>query len=553
MKRCAHVMLTLVIAAGSLGGLAAAQPELPGFVVSDLQLISQESKPAWSERWTGPIQAATILAWLHDHGYPDLLRDLNGDGVIDELDTIELADILGVGLMGTETPRGTTDPRLVVGLAQYVAQRYPDEFVIKIYDQGFPAEFAVDGPGTFASDVIPGIELRLETEPSIEAYEYELQSAEGVIVGLEEDPDENNTYLTGRSFLFDKTSDGYTAIDLCWAEEDAWKPGAQGQVLETVAKMTERFYARYNGAWTPVEFLLALSPITELGLGEGGHDCPEDAVAYDVTTSSTSNGDVEIEECVTREGDVDTYTYTLTNVSFQTADGCGICLFVVPNALGLPTIAQSGPPSWPFSSISSAWAWWAPLGSCGILPGQSAVFSVSVPGPTVDTQVLAGVGECPPAHLIASALVPVVIHVVDTTGPGEELIDIVVVEEPPVDGEGCPDLIVEIIDDSCTERWEPGWDWSLKEVTVTAKVTNIGNEPTAQSVVVSLSSSTHSWSETTMVPALDSGGAKTVNFSYAFVWGADTVYYSVEVDPYDHIDECREDNNEEDDSVTCPL
>jgi hypothetical protein len=529
------------------------QPQpLDGLAISDLELISQDSKPGWSDRWTGPIQAATILAWFHDHGYPDLLRDFNGDGVIDELDTIELADILGVGLMGTDTPRGTTDVRLVVGLAQYIAQRYPDEFVIKIYDLGFPSEFAVDGPGTFAADVIPGIELTLKSEPSIEAYQYELRSAEAVIVGLEEDPDENNTYLTGRSFLFEETSDGYTAIDLCWAEEDVWESGTQGQVLETVAKMDDRLYVRYNGAWTPAEFLLALSPTTERELGEGRHECPEDAVAYDVTTSSTSNGNVEIEECVTREDDVDTYTYTLTNVSFQTADGCGVCSFVVPNALGLPTIAQTGPPSWPFSSIPSAWAWWAPLGSCGILPGQSAVFSVSVPGPTVDTQVLGGAGECPPAHPSVSALVPVVIHAVHTTGPGEELID-VVVEEPPVngDGEGCPDLIVEIIEDSCTESWEPGWDWTLKTIAVSARVENIGSEPTSQPAAVSASSSTHPWATTTMVPALGPGETKTVSFSYDFVWGASSVSYTVTVDPYGLIDECREDNNEDDETVAC--
>ena len=101
-----------------------AQPGEPsGFIVSDLQLISTASRPDWGDHWTAPVEAATILAWFHDHGYPRLLEDLNNDGVIDELDTIELADTLGKGSMETDSPYGTTDALLVFGLASYVLPR----------------------------------------------------------------------------------------------------------------------------------------------------------------------------------------------------------------------------------------------------------------------------------------------------------------------------------------------------------------------------------------------------------------------------------------------
>ena len=193
----------ILIAAFSLASWA--QPEvLPGYERSDLHLISQESLPHWTPEWTGPIQGATLLAWLHDNGYARLLRDFNGDGEIDELDTIELANVLGRGLMGTETPIGTTDVRLVVGLARYIADLYPDEFVIKIYDAGFPTEYTQQTRSPFAPDAIAGITMSIEGEPSIDAYEWEMETAEGVILGLEEE-ERKNTYLSGRSFLYSQT------------------------------------------------------------------------------------------------------------------------------------------------------------------------------------------------------------------------------------------------------------------------------------------------------------------------------------------------------------
>jgi len=274
MKRTLLVVLILMAAVlGSiLGWLAVAQPGISGHIVSDLQLISQESKVYWSPAWTGPIQAATILAWLAEHGYPAFIGDFNGDGVIDELDTIELADIFGRNLMETRSPRGTTDVRLVLGLARYVADRYPNQFELKIYDAGFPVEFSAEEGMAFNPHIIDGIVLNPKNEPSIAAYKFELESGEGVIIGLEEE-ENYNTYLSGRSFLYDTTPEGYTPIDLAWAEEARWVEGHQGKVLETVGRMADRFYLEYRGEWTLVEFMLALSPIDNVGATGPGDSC----------------------------------------------------------------------------------------------------------------------------------------------------------------------------------------------------------------------------------------------------------------------------------------
>jgi hypothetical protein len=113
MKRSAIGLFIAALLLAAVGWSISSQVEEleppTGYMRSDLQLISQESKETWSAEWTGPIQAATMMAWFHEHGYSRLMRDFNGDGVIDELDTIELADIFGRGSMQTNRPRGTND------------------------------------------------------------------------------------------------------------------------------------------------------------------------------------------------------------------------------------------------------------------------------------------------------------------------------------------------------------------------------------------------------------------------------------------------------------
>ncbi|MCK5828209.1 hypothetical protein KAH43_06745 [Candidatus Bipolaricaulota bacterium] len=282
MRRYVSVLVLLV---GLLlfSGYGVAQEDVPaGLVREDLQLISQESLSHWTPVWTGPIQAATVMAWFADHGYSRLMRDFNDDGVIDELDTIELANDFGLGIMEAESLRGTTDVRLVVGLANYVAGYYPGEFVLKIYDSSFSHEFTAQGFGAFESNAIPGIVLQLEGEPSVSAYIYEMATDEGVIIGIEEELDLNR-YFAGRSYLIEKTPEGYTPLDFAWAKEDTWKTGHQGQVLQTVGRMDNRFYLEFMNKWKSVEFMLALSPLDDDEEEEGPPDdtnggCPDLAI-----------------------------------------------------------------------------------------------------------------------------------------------------------------------------------------------------------------------------------------------------------------------------------
>jgi len=522
----------------SLAGNAQVEA-LPGLILTDLQLISQESLPHWTPAWTGPIQGATITAWFAEYGYPALMRDFNADGVIDELDTIELADDFGLGIMQAETPRGTTDVRLVVGLAAYIASIYPDEFVLKIYDTGFPTEFAAQGYGTFAPDVIPGIILELKEEPSIEAYIYELSTGEGVIVGLEEGDVDRNRYLSGRSFLYKQTSEGYTPLDFAWAKENNWEPGHQGQALETVGKMENRFYLDFQGGWVPVEFILALSPMIEREVEPEEHDCREDSIAYDITTTILGRyGAVRIEECVLRDGDVDIYIWTVTNIDFL-KDGCGLCFFRIPNP-GLPTVSHGELPPWIFTSAWGSWIWWLPGGNCGLQPGQSAVFRVVVPGPTTDTWISASLGQCMPAIGTVSLLFSA-----KTTGPG--------IPDDDIPGDECADLVIRILDESCAYDIRS----QAYELTVWAEVENIGAEPVTSLFDVRLAGTSHPGNDTTTVlPPVLPGGTVPVTLSFTVppepTGGAPCpITYELRVDSGSIISECDELNNLVSGDVCC--
>ncbi len=587
MKRAMRVGLVVSLATLLIVHLVCfAQLEEPiGFAISDLQLISTASKPDWEGNWSAPVEAATILAWFHDHGYSGLLPDLNGDGVVDELDTIELADDLGKGAMKSKTPQGTSDALLVHGLAEYVADKYPDGFELKIYDVGFPAEYERELHTTFAPDVIPGITLVLETEPYYAAYVYELESGEGVILGIEEEVG-RNYYLTGRSFLFEPLSENTYAVDLVWAEEDFWEPEIQGQVLETKAKQTDALYLYYQASWVKVECMLALSPIIEPAEGEGMDlhgPCPEGAIGYDVTTSTTDYGDVEIEECVIREGDIDTYIYTVRNISFILND-CGICWFGVPNTAGFPTLNQSGPATWlvnPLTWAIGGWDWRAPPGSCGIETGGSAVFSFSVPAPTTDVPTMGGVSGCGLIAVVEDGVVrdsvietpadgeteePAETNGVlrtsderirlrlDTDSDGPRFKPLLVrttgpAEGPPDDtpnGGPCPDLTIKFRSANCVET-----DSGFK-VSVTAKVTNIGGEDAGafHCKVESSEGTDDCWVGT----GLESGLTKIVSFSFTFSHTGKPPCLDLKLiaDNEDEItDECDETNNTDTGSVCC--
>jgi len=536
MRKCAIcVALLSMLVVLSLSG--ASQIEIPGLILTDMQLISQESLPHWTPLWTGPIQAATIAAWFAEHGYPALMQDYNGDGIIDELDTIELANDFGEGPMRTETPRGTTDVFLVVAFANYIAERYPDEFVLKIYDQGFPQEFQAQGFGPFAPDAIPGIVLELMGEPTLDGYIHELSTGEGVIVGIEEDA-ERNRYFSGRSFLYEQTPAGYTPVDFAWAKEDQWADGHQGQVLQTIGRMAEWFEIEFLNRWVPVECMLALSPLVEREPEPQEHACPDNAIAYHSTSNFLGDyGEVVVEECVVREGDADIYIWTVTNISYS-VDGCGFCFFMIPNADGLPILGHAEGAGWVFTSTPASWVWWLPLGSCGIQPGDSAVFMVVVPGPTTDNWIAGGVGRCFPM----GTPVPARLHVVETTGPGEASDD-------------CPDLAIRVLDESCVFDTLSG----MYEFMVWFDVINVGSAPVTSSFDVSLTGTSHPGSDLTTVtvpPMLPPGGIISLTMSFTTppdaTGGAPCpLWYELIADSGYVIPECDEHNNVVIDDICC--
>lgn len=542
MKRMLSSALVILAIGCALAGAAVAQVEVPGYEVSDLQLISHESKPNWSNEWTGPIQAATILAWFADHGYPALIHDFNGDGVVDELDTIELANDLGEAAMGTDMARGTTDVRLVLGLADYVGRIYPDTFVLKVYDPGFPQELQSEEGRAFDPALVDGIELALKDEPNLADYELELLQGEGVIVGLETSADENNRYFGGRSFLYEETPEGYAPVDFTWSDEDRWVEGHQGKILETVAHTDTRFEIDYQGRWTLVECMIALSPLEEPPGTSQPDPCADDAIAYDVTvTTLGTEGSVQIEECVTRDGDVDTYEYTVTNIDYE-HNGCGLCLFAVPKPTTLSALAHDQPVCWLYSEYANAWIWRLSLGSCGLVPGESAEFTVSVPGPTTDVAVVGVLAGCPTVD--ASGAVDLVqLHPAGTTGPGEP--DAL-----------CPDLTVRVLDQSCVCDPIDG----TCMLTVWADVLNIGTAPVEDAFDVVLRSDDHpgnGYLTYTPPPPLAPGDVWTVELHFYFDMGGELcpssyeIYVDPEVVPGGFVLECDEGNNSFVGSVDC--
>jgi hypothetical protein len=288
-----------VLLSVAVGWPSLTQQEPPeSFAVEDLELISLASVPDWENDWeySRAVEAATVVAWLRHRGYVRLLDDLNEDGVIDELDTIELADRLGKGSMGCQEPKRPTDAWLLVGLAEYVAEKYPDVFELKIYDPGFPAEFEQKTGRSFAPDAIPGILLTLQSEPTFGAYMDELVEEEGVILGLEREPG-RNLYFTGRSFLRDPVAPDTYAIDLVWAEEDWYRRGTQGKVLETAARQTDALYVDYQGEWMKVESMFALSPLYPPGEGPA-EACPDLIVVGSATCECSAPCKVSVDATV---------------------------------------------------------------------------------------------------------------------------------------------------------------------------------------------------------------------------------------------------------------
>jgi hypothetical protein len=333
----------------------------------------------------------------------------------------------------------------------------------------------------------------------------------------------------GRSYLYDLTPEGYTPIDLAWAKEDRWEPGHQGQVYETVGKMEDRFYVEYLEDWKWVEFLLALSPLVEPGAASPvDHACPDDAIV-DVNSEHC----VTVEECVVHEGDYDLYTWTVTNDCFSVT-ACGLCGFAIPHSSQWTGVSHSEPAAWIFSETPSYWQWLFPGTGClGI--GETAEFAVRVPAPTTDAMGMATLQGCQPAWP------PILIH---TTAPIPEECE-------------CCDLTVQITDIECVCPHGSGRDC---EINVTAAICNPGDCP-CDIKTLFLRAETSPDVGTYSVPLSISYPLAPYCYSYYGVsftipvsgTPPALVAVTVEVDPYDYITECDEDNNRHTLQVGCPV
>lgn len=278
------------------------------------------------------------MAWLARHGYPGLLPDLDGDGKIDEADTLLLAARFAVE-MAVGPDRPALDPRLVDTLARYVSDLYRGEFALKVWDDTFEAEHQTVFGKPFSAGDYPLITIAVHPNAGHPDYTGELRSGEGVIVGLGRER-ETNAFFVGRSFRVEEAAEGWP-VDFVDTSDDPFQAGFQGQVLATwMREGPTHTLVRYGG-WVPLEFMLSLSPVERPSGESGPGPCPETAIGHDVVRVDTEWGSFRVEECVIRDGDRDLYTYTVTNVSFVYA-GCGICEFYVPNSHSFPTLAPGG-------------------------------------------------------------------------------------------------------------------------------------------------------------------------------------------------------------------
>lgn len=151
--------------------------------------------------------------------------------------------------------------------------------------------------------------------------------------------------------------------------------------------------------------------------------CPKDHIFYDTSIQEVVPGEyIQIEECVTRDGMTDTYTYTVTNQSHF-----ALCSFHLQNLIGGAPSSWSSPNGWNYATTPSELTWSClPVTQYGIAQNGVRQFSISVLNTTyVEMPLTANLHLCdsPPESLS-----------VETTGPGKASSPVI----------GCPDLKVDI-------------------------------------------------------------------------------------------------------------
>ena len=509
-----------VVAGFCVASLAQTIPPEDYFVISDLQLVSHEAVLEGGLGYAGPTCTAIVLAWFAEQGFPALLPDLNGDEVVDEQDTIQLAGDL-VFQMEAEPLRGVSDPLLVDVLARYVAERYPDKFLIKVYDDDFREEYQVALGQPFSPDLYPHVALELYPHPTQQDYREEVLWGSGVILGLGQ-AGEANRHFVGRSFRFQEQPEGWP-IDLVDTGDDPREEGLQGQVLPTYMVAGEPYWLVAYGGWQPLEFMLALAPrswpeTAWEGLTVYPYGCPEEAFGHDVTTVETEFGSFQVEECALHADDHDLYIYVVRNIDFLYHD-MGIIDIVLPNTRDFTTLGQWGMPGCLMNlRIDTGWSWTFP--PLGILPGEAAVVAIAVPAPTED---VAYTGVTISYNPLPGDSERYIIYHFTTTGPGGEV--------------GCPDLRV--------VRATGCWFQNVQKQTLLGMEVWVENAGSAPARDVELRFTVLGRQIYEHLPGTILPGTRR-RVEATLLLGIDAYppfHVRVEVDPKDLIEECDEANN----------
>ena len=253
MRRVVVVLALTVLVPATLVPIAWAQTA-GHFALEDLHLISWEYLPHGHPSHVGAVSSAIVVAWHASHGYPRLLPDLSGDSRIDEDDTVLLAQQFAE-VMAPDHRDGVHDPHVVDVLASYVEERYPDAFLMLIFDPSFPDEYHDNIGIPFDSWRYPGLEVLILEDPHHEAYTNLLQEERPGIVGFGFEPEENR-YSVGRSFGFQEEPEGWP-VDLANTDSGALGPDP---VWETMLRWEGNRWWFISPEWVPFEIFIVLVP-----------------------------------------------------------------------------------------------------------------------------------------------------------------------------------------------------------------------------------------------------------------------------------------------------
>jgi hypothetical protein len=314
------------------------------------------------------------------------------------------------------------------------------------------------------------------------------------------------------------------------------------------------------------------------GAASSPYVCPADAIAHDIQVSSTPRGSVQIEECVTRsgvEGAVyDTYTYVVSNIDLLDGHplrpGAGFGIFELRSWDADVTVtAHTEPAGWTGSAHFDDWGWCTSADdTMGIAPGQTAVFSVTVRGPTADVPfeaalygvatdggypMLGGADTTGPAMVGACCLSDGKCEVLAAAacaagggtfqGSGTTCGPVTCAETTP--GQTLPDLAV-TASASCVVTMGSLGD--QQTVTVDAEVRNDG---TATATGVKVKFDTNIGHETKTIASLAAGQSRELTVSFETTSPRTPVGWSVEADPTNAIPESNETNNMDSGTSDC--